>query len=116
MGILGENRITCSIDDQPARDTDEATVRICACCCLVPGVTLLILLCVTLLTNDAAQNMAAWTFEGDHKAGAVVGLVLIVSFFVLCYVWLLHRKRNMARLVADCPLVAESDIPAERLT
>ena len=107
MGILGEDRITCGINDTYEGPRE---FRVLAVCCLALAIALLTILCVTLLTNDAAQHMAAWTFEGDFRVGAVVGLVLLVSFPVLVGAWLLRRIRSSSRLVAECPLVAESDL------
>lgn len=104
MGILGEDRITCGINDTYE---DPPKKRIVAVCCLTLAIALLIIMCITLLTNDAAQNMAAWTFVGDFKIGAVVGLALLVSFPVLLGVWLLCRARSSSRLIAGCSLVAE---------
>lgn len=107
VGILGEDRVTCGVNDT---HEDDPGKQVCAMICFALAIVLLIMLCVTLLTNDAARNMAAWTFEGDFTVGAVVGLVLCVSFPVLLGLWLFYRCRADGRLVAECPLVAESDL------
>lgn len=109
MGILGEDRITCGVNDTYKDDPEKRSTSIC---CLILATVLLIIQCITLLTNDAAQNMAAWTFEGDFKVGAVVGLVLCLSFPALLCAWAFHRDSWNGRLVAGCPLVAESGLPS----
>ena len=102
MGVLGEDLITCDVGDV---HKDHSRCRVLAVCCLTLGITLLAMLCITLLTNDAAQNMAAWTFEGDFRVGAVVGLALLVSVPVLLRVLLRRGIRSRARLLGQCPLV-----------
>lgn len=79
-------------------------------CCLFPSVATLVILCITLLTNEAAQNMARWTFDGDHRLGAVVGLVLCVSVPLALFVRVHHVRRKLARLIDEAsPAIVEAD-------
>lgn len=105
VGILGEDRITC-VDDQVLGSP--------SCClssasfCLVLGAVMLATMCFALRTNEATQHMADYTFEGDYRIGAVVGLVLR-SCVPLPFAWKYRKSSKRLRLVKDCPLVAEPD-------
>ncbi|CAB1113359.1 unnamed protein product [Ectocarpus sp. CCAP 1310/34] len=104
VGILGEDRITC-IDHELLGSS--SCCRSCASFCLVLAAVMLVTMCVALLTNEAAQHMAEWTFEGDYRIGAVVGLMLR-SCVPLSFAWNYRNSNKLFRLVKDCP-VAESD-------
>lgn len=77
----------------------------CGFCLLFVATVLLALMCVSLLTNKAAQNMASWTFHGNNKIGAIVGLVLCGSVPVSLFVWERYRSRELERLVEEFPPV-----------
>ncbi|CAM9247604.1 unnamed protein product [Hapterophycus canaliculatus] len=104
VGILGEDRITCVDTDQWGKNASHSF------CCLFAAAATLVTLCITLLTNEAAQNMAHWTFDGDHRAGAVVGLVLCVSIPLALLAWARFRIWRFARLIRDTsPAIVERD-------
>lgn len=107
VGILGEDRITC-ID---AEALGLASPGGWTYCPLYLAAATLIIMCITLLTNDAAQNMAAWTFAGNHHVGAVIGLVLCVSIPVSCFAFHRYKNRKVLEYFEECDLVAESDLP-----
>ncbi|CAM9770863.1 unnamed protein product, partial [Laminaria digitata] len=101
VGILGEDRLTCYDAEMfgfSVRGNRFGGIT------LVIASTLLIILCVALLTSEAAQVMAAWTFDGtNYRAGAVVGLVLSVSIpfaLLACVVW---NKARITRLIEEYP-------------
>ncbi|CAN0080345.1 unnamed protein product [Scytosiphon promiscuus] len=100
VGILGEDRITC------VNNRDERGLDMLSFCCLIPAAATLVTLCITLLTNEAAQNMARWTFAGDHRVGAIVGLVLCASVPLALVAWVRHRRRKLAKFIETAPTVA----------
>ncbi|CAN0023178.1 unnamed protein product [Ectocarpus fasciculatus] len=106
VGILGEDRITCVDEEVLGASCADLC---CASFCFVLGTIVLFIMCITLLTNEAAQNMAAWTFEGDHRVGAIVGLVLCTCVPLSLFVWKCRKSGKLLRSIRDCPLVAESD-------
>lgn len=117
VGVLGEDRITC-IDEELGlssgrRDAplgSDSRRRNCGFCLLFTSTVLLVTMCISLLNNKAAQNMAAWTFHGDHRAGAVVGLVLCALVPSALFAWERHRNRELQRLIEEFPPAdAESD-------
>lgn len=108
VGILGEDRITC-IDAKTLGLSSPGTA--CAFFFLFAAAATLLIMCITLLTNDAAQNMAAWTFAGNYRAGAVIGLVLCVSGPLSCFAYYRHIARNLSGYFEECTLVAESPPP-----
>ncbi len=110
VGILGEDRIACS----DAEVLEDVGGRICSFGLLFTAAALLIILCVTLLTNDAAETMASWTFRGNHRVGAVIGLVLCALVPTSLFAWQRHRNRRLLRLVEECPLVDEPNLPSHR--
>ncbi|CBN78446.1 expressed unknown protein [Ectocarpus siliculosus] len=106
VGILGEDRITCVGEDVLGASVADFC---CASFCFVLAAALLFIMCITLLTNEAAQNMAAWTFEGDHRVGAIIGLVLCTCVPLSLFVWKCRKSGKLLRSIRECPLVAESD-------
>ena len=110
VGILGEDRITCS----DAEVLDDVGGRVGSFGLLLTASALLVTLCVTLLTNDAAQNMASWTFHGNHRVGAVVGLVLCAMIPASLFAWQRHRNTTLLRSIEECPLVDEPDLSTRR--
>lgn len=103
MGILGENRPTCLVDEALGLSfCKSATGVATAIGVFFFGIAtgLFVTLCVVLLSNEAAQVMAVWTFPGTNfRAGAVVGLVLCGSAPVAALAWWIHRRRTMMPLV-----------------
>ncbi|CAN0417089.1 unnamed protein product, partial [Ectocarpus fasciculatus] len=106
VGILGEDRITCIDREMLGSPLNHLW---CLSSSFVLAAVLLLIMCITLLTNEAAQNMAAWTFEGDHRVGAIVGLVLCTCVPLSLFVWKWCKSGKLLRSIRDCPLVAESD-------
>ncbi|CAN0164191.1 unnamed protein product [Ectocarpus sp. 13 AM-2016] len=106
VGILGEDRITCVDDELMGASVEDLC---CPSFCFVLGAAVLFIMCITLLTNKAAQNMAAWTFEGDYRVGAVIGLVLCTCVPLSLFVWKCRKSGKLLRSIRECPLVAESD-------
>ncbi|CAN0358931.1 unnamed protein product [Ectocarpus sp. 12 AP-2014] len=106
VGILGEDRITCVDEDVLGASVADFC---CASFCFVLAAALLFTMCITLLTNEAAQNMAAWTFEGDYRVGAIIGLVLCTCVPPSLFVWKCRKSGKLLRSIRECPLVAESD-------
>lgn len=110
MGILGEDRITCINEEiglpRPIKPAAHALRwRQIGFFFLFVATVLLVLMCVTLLTNEAAQHFAAWTYDGNNEAGAIVGLVLCGSAPVSLFVWVRYRNRELQRLVEGFPAV-----------
>lgn len=110
MGILGEDSITC-VDEKLGECSrkreafaglDSKRYKF-GFCFVVTATALLVTMCVALLVSEAAQHMAAWTFHGDHRAGAVVGLVLCTLVPTGLFVWERHRRRDLQRLIAEFP-------------
>lgn len=106
VGILGEDHIICS----DAETSSELRGRMCSYCLVLTAAVVLIVMCITLLTNKAAQTMAA----RGHRVGAVVGIVVCVLIPSFLFAWQRHRHRKIIRLVEECPLVAKSDLPTRR--
>ena len=101
VGVLGEDRLTC-VDAEILGFSIRGTP--CASCTLVIATALLIILCVALLTNEAAQVMATWTFDGtDYRMGAVIGLVLCVSVPFALLAFVVYSKVTLSRLIQECP-------------
>ena len=101
VGVLGEDRLTC-VDAEILGFSIRGTP--CASCTLVIATALLIILCVALLTNEAAQVMAAWTFDGtDYRTGAVIGLVLCVTVPFVLVASAVYSKATISRLIQECP-------------
>lgn len=117
VGVLGEDRITC-IDEELGQSSEKRDAplgsdsrrRKFGFFFLFKASALFVTMCVSLLTSKAAQNMAAWTFHGDHCAGAVVGLVLCALAPAGLFAWERHRSRQFQRLIEEFPPAgAESD-------
>eukprot|EP00752_Nemacystus_decipiens_P003476 g3211.t1 len=107
VGILGEDRITrINLEMGLGRPHSAASaLRRCDCgfILLFVATVLLVLMCVSLLTNKAAQHMAAWTFHGNSKVGAIFGLVLCGWVPPSVAAWVRHRNRELQRLVEGFP-------------
>lgn len=105
MGILGEDRLTCI--DPADFGFGKASILGCGCVSLSIAFTLLITLCVALLTSEAAQIMADWTFPGtNYRDGAVAGLVICGSFPFALLMSRNYIKAKLTRLFRDLrPLV-----------
>eukprot|EP00903_Cladosiphon_okamuranus_P020866 g19162.t1 len=110
VGVLGEDRITCVNEElglpQPLEHFKAVVLlRRLGFFLLFVATVLLVLMCVSILTTKAAQNMAAWTFHGNNKAGAIVGLVICASVPVPLFTWTRYRNRELQRLVEGFPPV-----------
>lgn len=101
VGVLGEDRITCYDAEMLGLSMHRSRYAVCT---LVIATTLLIILCVALLTSEAAQVMAAWTFhDTDYRTGAVIGLVLCVSTPFALLACVVYNKVTISRLIQECP-------------
>ncbi|CAM9531394.1 unnamed protein product [Ectocarpus sp. 12 AP-2014] len=106
VGILGEERITCIDEELLASSFSDLC---CSSFCFILAAVAVVVMCITLLTNEAAQNMAAWTFEGDYRVGAIAGLVLSTCVPLSLFAWKCRKSGKLLRSIRECPLVAESD-------
>lgn len=92
VGVLGEDRITC-IDREmlgsPLNQLWGFSI------CFVLAAVILFVMCATLLTNEAAQIMAASAFEGDYRVGAVIGLVLYTCVPLPIATWKYCKSRKL---------------------
>lgn len=112
VGILGEDRLTWY--DAEMLGFSVRGNR-CGGITLVIASTLLIILCVALLTSEAAQVMAAWTFDGtNYRAGAVVGLVLCVSIPFALLACVVCNKARITRLIEEYPPATDESSEAPR--
>lgn len=109
VGILGEDRIIC------VNTEDNGGMLKLSFCFLFAAAATLVILCITLLTNEAAQHMARWTFGGDHHLGAVVGLALCAFVPLALLAWVRHRRKKQARWIEDAPPVTVEAEPALRM-
>ena len=110
VGILGEDRITC-ITPRLLENSDATTARDSYLVfCLVIGDVLLIILCVALLTNEASQVMASFTFPGtDYRSGAYVGLVLCVFIPLITWLWRAHKRAEFTHLIEEMLGISDED-------
>lgn len=111
VGIFGEDRLT-HLNNEIVGFNEHGT-RL-GFKTLAVATTLLIIFCITLLSSEAAQVMAAWTFDGtDYRIGAAIGLVLCVSipFALLAYV--VYHKAATQRLIQEYPPATDgsSEVP-----
>ena len=111
VGVLGEDHLTCIDGDLlgfsfsevlsfsfPEGSTGMEVIVVSI------AIVLLVIFCVALLNNEAAQVMAVWTFPGtDFRNGAVVGLVLCVSIPITLLAWRMHIKAEIMRLIDEFP-------------
>lgn len=106
VGILGEDRLTCTDEEMRGVSTKGCRRSIFFLALAVP---LLVTMCVTLLTDEAAQVMATWTFDGtNYRVGAGIGLVLCLSIPTILYAYIRHRKVALVRLLERCPPADET--------
>lgn len=113
MGVLDEDRISC-VDGQlgmsHAQRADflgsDSRRGKCGFFLLFTAASSLFVMCISLLTNKAAQNMAARTYEGDNRVGAAVGLALSVLVPGSLLFWKRLRDKELQRLVAEFPPAA----------
>lgn len=104
VGILGEDRLTCITPRM--LENPDATIMRGAFLVFFLGIgdVLLIILCVTLLTSEASQVMASFTFPGtDYRSGAYVGLVICVFIPLIAWLWRAHKRAEFMRLVKEIP-------------
>lgn len=107
VGILGEDRLTC-IDEQALGLVFWKGPAGIGMCFLGTATVFFVTLCGVLLSSEAAQVIAVYTFPGTNsRVGAVVGLVLCVSFPVAVLSILLRRRRTVMRLIQQCPPAAD---------
>ena len=107
VGILGEDRLTC-IDDQALGLGLWKGPTGIGMCFLGTATVFFITLCVALLSSEAAQVIAIYTFPGTNpRAGAVIGLVLCVSVPVAVLALVMHRRRVVMRLIQQYPPAAD---------
>lgn len=99
VGILGEDRITCV-------ETERVDCPRFPFVCLFAGAAVLAVLCIGLLTSEALQVMARWTFDGDNRVGAVVGLALCAFVPLALLAWARYRTKRFARLIEKASPVA----------
>lgn len=70
---------------------------------------LLIIMGATLLTDEAAQVMAAWTFMGMYyRVVAVTGFVLSTLLPIVLYGWIIYNKMSLVRLAKGRPAADET--------
>lgn len=103
-GVLGEDCLTCYDGDMLGFSIHKSRYGLYT---LVIATALLVTFCVALLTSEAAQVMAVWTFHGtDYRTGAVIGLVIcaFVPFGLLACV--VYNKTTISRLIQECPPAA----------
>ncbi|CAN0300691.1 unnamed protein product [Scytosiphon promiscuus] len=110
VGVLGEDRISCIDEDlgisaerRAAPAGSDSKRGKCGFFCLFVGAASLIIMCISLLTNRAAQKMATWTFEGDSRVGATVGLALCTLIPGTLFLWERLRDRQLKRLIEEFP-------------
>lgn len=114
VGILGEDRLTYYGAEMLGFSISGAR---CGGFTLAIATTLLIIFCVALLTSEAAQVMAVWTFHGTNfHMGAVIGLVLCVSIPFSLLAFMVYIKATTTRLIQQLPAATDesSEAPPTR--
>lgn len=106
VGILGENSLTCLNTADLGFSMRNLIGPGCVAFSL--GTILLTILCVALLTSEAAQVMADWTFPGTNsRDGAVIGLVMCGFFPFTLLTLTSYRKAKLARQIRNFPPIAD---------
>ena len=106
MGILDENRITCVTPALPGYLKYTISGGFF---CLFVGISLFTTLGVVLLTNEAAQVMASFTFPAtNYRKGAYAGFAFCVCTPLAVWLRGLYRRAELMCLAKAFPGVAES--------